>query len=92
MIVFLDTGIIGLLSSPRKTGAAAECKQWLYHLLSRSVYVVSSDLCDYEVRRSLLLNQIQNPLATEGINNLDELQDLIEFLSLTKNSMRRAAQ
>lgn len=83
MIVFLDTGIIGLLSSPRKTGEAVEGKEWLFHLLSRGVYVTSSDLCDYEVRRSLLLNQIYNPLATEGIKNLDELQDLIEFLPLT---------
>jgi predicted nucleic acid-binding protein len=92
MIVFLDTGIIGILSSPRKIGEDYECKQWLYHLLARGIYVASCDLCDYEVRRSLLLNKIKNPLAVEGIENLDQLQDLIEFLPITKNLMKKAAE
>ena len=92
MIVFLDTGVIGLLSSPKKTGEAPECRQWLYYLLAKVVYVTSSDLCDYEVRRSLLLNQIKNTLATQGINNLDDLENLIEFLPITKDIMKRGAE
>jgi hypothetical protein len=51
MIVFLDSGVLGLLSSPYQQGEARECGEWLYKLLARSVYVVSSDICDYEVRR-----------------------------------------
>lgn len=92
MIVFLDTGIIGLLSSPRKVGEAEQCKEWLYRLLAKSVYVVSSDLCDYEVRRSLLLNLIKNPSTARAIENLDRLQEIIEFLPLTKSVMIKAAE
>ena len=43
MIVFLDTGILGLLANPNKKGEAAECEQWLLSLLSKGVYVLTSD-------------------------------------------------
>lgn len=91
MIVFLDTGILGLVSSPSKTGEAKECKQWLYHLLSRSAYVVTSDICDYEVRRSLILASMTTP-KIQGIENLDALNQVIDSLPLTKNVMKEAAQ
>ena len=71
MIVFLDSGVLGILSSSQKTDLVSQCKQWFYQLLARGIYVVSSELCDYEVRRSLLLNKIKNPLATQSLNNLD---------------------
>ena len=37
---------------------AQQCKQWLYSLLARGVYVISAVLCDYEVRRSLILDRL----------------------------------
>ncbi len=89
MIVFLDTGVLGLLSSPNNRGEAKECKEWFYRLLARSIYVVTSDICDYEVRRSLLLASLTNP-TVKGIENLDELQQVIDFLALTKGVMREA--
>jgi predicted nucleic acid-binding protein len=91
MIIFLDTGVLGLVSSPSDTGEAKECKQWLYRLLSRSAYVVTSDICDYEVRRSLLLASLPNP-TVQGIVNLDALQQVIDFLPLSKIVMKEAAQ
>jgi hypothetical protein len=90
MIVFLDTGVLGLVSSPSNKGEARECKEWFYRLLVRSVYVITSDICEYEVRRSLILASFTNP-TVEGINNLDELQQVIDFLPLTKTVMREAA-
>jgi hypothetical protein len=39
MIIFLDSGIIGLLSSPNDRELAINCQSWLYILLARSVYV-----------------------------------------------------
>lgn len=89
MIVFLDTGVLGLVSSPSNTGEAKECKEWLYRLLSRSAYIVTSDICDYEVRRSLLLASLTNPI--QGLENLDALQQVIDFLPLTKSLMKEAA-
>ena len=34
MIVFIDSGILGLLANPNKKGEAADCEQWLLGLLS----------------------------------------------------------
>jgi predicted nucleic acid-binding protein len=90
MIVFLDTGVLGLLSSPNNRGDAKECKEWFYRLLSRGVYIVTSDICDYEVRRSLHLASLKNP-TVNGIENLDELQQVIDFLALTKGVIREAS-
>ena len=45
MIVFLDTGILGLLANPNKQGEAADCEQWLLGLLSKGVSVLTSDIC-----------------------------------------------
>lgn len=59
MIVFIDSGVLGLLTHPKKAGKLADCEDWLYSLLSKGVYVVSSDICDYEVRRSLLLESVK---------------------------------
>ncbi len=84
MIVFLDTGVLGLVSSPSNTKVAKECKEWLYRLLSRSIYVVTSDICDYEIRINLLLVSLTNP-KLQGIENLDDLQQVIDFLALTKS-------
>ncbi|MGK7894750.1 MAG: hypothetical protein AB4372_14295 [Xenococcus sp. (in: cyanobacteria)] len=43
MIVFVDTGVLGLLSSPNDKSEAQKCQQWLYSLLSRGVYVISDE-------------------------------------------------
>lgn len=55
MIVFLDSGVLGILANPNKKGEANDCEEWLYSLLSKGVYVLTSELCNYEVRRSLVL-------------------------------------
>jgi predicted nucleic acid-binding protein len=91
MIVFTDTGVLGLLSSPNDNLEAQQCQRWLYSLLARGVYVITSDLCDYEVRRSLILDAIRKP-KQQALNNLDGLENLIDFLPITKPIMRHAAQ
>ncbi len=42
MIVFLDSGVLGLLTNPNKEGQPLLCENWLYSLLAKGVYVVSS--------------------------------------------------
>ncbi len=91
MIVFLDTGVLGLVASPKKTGDARDCKEWLFRLLSRGVYLVTSDLCDYEVRRGLILASFSQPLIS-GIDNLNSLPQFNDFLPLIKDLMKEAAQ
>jgi predicted nucleic acid-binding protein len=91
MIVFIDTGVLGAISSPHKTGYVDDYQEWFYRLLARGVYVISSDLCDYEVRRGLILDAIGKP-KHHGLANLDGLENLIDFLPITKPIMRHAAQ
>ncbi len=55
MIVFLDSGILGLIASPNERTEVTVCQNWVFGLLAKGVYIVSSDICDYEIRRSLLL-------------------------------------
>lgn len=91
MIVFLDTGILGLICSPKNDGEAGECKDWLYKLLAKTIYVVTSDLCDYEVRRGMLLAARKKPKLS-GLENLETLQQIIDFLPVTKPAIKRAAE
>ncbi|MEC4814182.1 MAG: hypothetical protein SAK29_13040 [Scytonema sp. PMC 1069.18] len=58
MLVFIDSGVLGLLSNPHKLDEASDCEQWLYKLICQGVYVCSSDVCDYEVRRNLISVQL----------------------------------
>jgi len=32
MIVFIDPGVLGLLTNPKKEGKSAQCEDWLYSL------------------------------------------------------------
>ncbi len=95
MIVVLDTGVLGLLASPIREISEAEnseitrCTEWFYSLLAKSVYFVTSDISDYEVRRELIRIQSQ------GLDTLDYLRNtknMIDFLPLTTEVMMKAAE
>ena len=38
MIVFLDSGIAGILANPNKSERVQKCQNWLYTLLAKAVY------------------------------------------------------
>jgi predicted nucleic acid-binding protein len=87
-VVLLDSGPLGLLSSPPgKKGQIAICSGWLVALLAGGVRVVVPEIADYEVRRELLRLQ-----KTKSIARLDALAAATEYLPLTTPSMRRAAE
>ena len=90
MIVFLDSGVLGILANPNKIGEASDCEQWLLSLLSKGVSILTSDICDYEVRRSLILESKKKP-NINSLESLDELQEIITFFPLTSDLMREAA-
>jgi predicted nucleic acid-binding protein len=90
MIVFIDSGVLGILANPRKTGEVSDCEEWLYRLIARGIYVCSSELCDYEIRRSLILTYQKQPQLT-GIQNLDELREIITFLPITTELLKKAS-
>lgn len=91
VIVILDSGVLDLLASPIQDASEQEeneigqCTQWLYSLLSKGVYVVTSEISDYEVRREFIR------IKSEGLATLDSLRDMIDFLPLSTEVMKKAA-
>jgi hypothetical protein len=91
MIVFLDSGILGLIASPNERTEVIACQNWVFGLLAKGVYIVSSDVCDYEIRRSLLLLENQR-LNQISLMRLDRWRESIDFLPLTTSVMQTAAK
>jgi hypothetical protein len=69
-IVWMDSGIISLLSNPYKRGQSAACEHWILGLSAKGVYIISSVLCDYEVRRNLILESERSG-TRDSLTNLD---------------------
>ena len=90
MIVFIDSGVLGILANPNKLAEVSDCQEWLYRLLSQGVYVCSSQICDFEVRRSLILES-QKKANLNSIQNLDQLSEIIYFLPVTAELLRKAS-
>ncbi|WP_044034735.1 PIN domain-containing protein, partial [Microcystis aeruginosa] len=53
--------------------------------------VVSSDSCDYEVRRSRLLESVKKN-SFNSLDNLNELRNVIDFLNLDTEVMLESSQ
>jgi predicted nucleic acid-binding protein len=85
-VVLLDTGIIGLITNPKRAPESLACNCWLQILIKAAIRVILPEIADYEVRRELLrANKIK------GIKRLDELANLIEYLAITTDAMGKAA-
>lgn len=93
MIVLLDSNVLGKLTHPRDDGEERACKDWAEKLFVRGAKIVTSEICDYEVRRGLILASM-NKKNVEGIELLDQIetQQNIELLALGRNVIREAAQ
>ena len=90
MIVILDSGVLGKLCNPNPSSETIAVKEWLYSLLAQGVRVVTNYVCDYEVRRALILNSLRG-LSSGGISNLNELEKIVEFLPLSEKILKTAA-
>ncbi len=87
MIVILDSGVLHTLVSTSKVKEVTDCQDWFYYLLSRSALVVTSPICNYEVKRELIRrNKVQE------INNLNQLKALIDFLPVDEPTLELAAE
>lgn len=87
MIVLLDSGIVHTLVSTSKVKEVTDCQDWFYYLLSRSALVVTSVICNYEVKRELIRRK-----KVQEINNLNQLKALIDFLSVDEPTLELAAE
>lgn len=72
MIVILDTSVLSLITN-RNTASdeVNNSQRWLSQLLARGAYVVTSDLCDYEHRRGLILASMTGD-DSSGIKKLNQ--------------------
>lgn len=86
-LILLDSAPLGLITNPRSSPLAFECKQWLKSSLSKGYRVVVPEIIDYEIRRELLrANKIQ------GIQRLDHLKTAIGYLPFNTDVMLKAAE
>ncbi len=91
MIVLLDSSVLGQLCNPNPSEQTIAVNNWMYFLLARGVVMFTSQICDYEVRRSLILNSMKGA-SSQGIDNLDELSEIIDFLPVSEIVLKTAAK
>jgi len=87
MIHVLDSGPLGLLSNPLANPEAVRCHAWLDALIDNGHRVLTSEICDYEVRRELL--RANRP---QSIARLDDLMLQVDILPINRRTMLRAAE
>ncbi|MEM7716011.1 MAG: type II toxin-antitoxin system VapC family toxin [Cyanobacteria bacterium P01_A01_bin.68] len=87
MIVFLDSGVLHTLISNSKVKEVIDCQDWFYYLLSRSALVVTSAICNYEVKRELIRRE-----NNREINNLAQIRTFIDFLPVDEPTLELAAE
>jgi hypothetical protein len=88
--ILIDSGVLGKLCNPNSSPEVEAAREQLYALLAKGIYIVSSQICDYEVRRSLILNSMKG-LTSEGIDNLNKLAEFIDFLPVNNTVLKEAA-
>lgn len=94
MIVFLDSNILGLISNTNSSfDECLQCEKCFNTLSIRGARLVTSDICDYEVRRGLISSFIRSGKPSQGIAMLDALRmdGFLEFLSVSTESLDLAA-
>jgi predicted nucleic acid-binding protein len=85
--VVLDSGPVGDLSNPKNPPHVAACRHWVATVQAVGRRVILPEIADYEVRRELLRIR-----SKKGLANLDWLGQQLEYLLLTTDVMRRAAE
>jgi predicted nucleic acid-binding protein len=90
MIILIDSGVIGNICNPNASPLRQQLDNWLFGSMARGVYLISSTICDFEVRRSLRLTEIQGSEIT-GLPNLDNLNNTIDFIPVDLEITRLAA-
>ncbi len=94
MIVFLDTNILGMICNNNTSYVEAQqCKRWFETLFIRGVRLITSDLCDYEVRRGLIGSSLRAGEIVEGIELSDVLkrEGFLEFLAVSTDALTLAS-
>ncbi|MGI0479746.1 type II toxin-antitoxin system VapC family toxin [Geminocystis sp. CENA526] len=84
--IFLDSGILGMVSNPKTNKFNLDCQLWLDNLLVNKAHVIIPEIADYEVRRELIRGE-----KKASIKKLDELKNLLIYLPISTEVMLLAA-
>ena len=82
-----DTGVLGLVTHPSRKAEPVECKRWFKARLQDGFKFHVPEIADYELRRKLLHLDSRN-----AIIRLDALKSAIGYLSITTDTMLKAAE
>lgn len=86
-LVFLDTGVLGVVTHPKAGQEARECILWLKNLLAAGVRVCVPEICDYELRREYLRRN-----ASNALRHLDQLNAAVTYVPINTATMKEAAK
>src|SRR5690242_6807785 len=86
MMVLLDAGPLGRITSPHATPINVQARQWLRQVVNNGAQVLISEVADYEVRRGLVLAG-----SSRGIAELDQSHQVLRYIPITTATMRKAA-
>ena len=87
MIVVLDSGVLGLLCSPKATEENRACNVWLAEHIAAGTQVILPEIIDYETRRVYLHRGM-----TRYTRRLDDLHDILVYQPISTGAMVRAAE
>jgi hypothetical protein len=84
-LVVLDAGPLGLVTNPRATPAAIECREWLIKRIADGDQILVPEIADYEIRRELIRAKKKNGLARLNAFNA---QTASRYLPITTATMQ----
>lgn len=91
-VVFLDTGVLGVVTHPRGSTESKECIEWMQDLLKKKIRVCVAEVCDYELRRKYIQRSAAHEEARVALSKLDSLIGVLDYIPVDTRSMREAAQ
>jgi hypothetical protein len=83
MLIFLDAGPLGMLTSP---AATARIKEWMDAQIDEGAEIVVPEVADYEVRRGLVLEKLD-----AGLARLNAFTSIATYVPIDTATMRTAA-
>jgi len=86
MLIFLDAGPLGMLTSPAATAKNTAIAEWMLTQLGKGVGFRVPEVADYEVRRSLILENL-----AAGLQRLNEFTQTADYVAINTDAMRVAA-
>ncbi len=77
-LLFLDAGVLSLLTHPRGGEEPRRCRAWARSMLEAGVRLFVAEVTDYELRRELIRAK-----ALAGLRRLDQLRTALDYAPIT---------